>query len=122
MNKVEQIKAIREQIRDKYPTSSQPILNPLMTFTNLLPEEPVSEELEEASEKYACMFKYSKCEHDKIKVIFKDGAKWQKEQMMKDAIPARVSFGQVVMQEKPISTSVAKDGDKVKVIIVKEEE
>lgn len=45
-----------------------------------------------------------------------------KEQMMKDAIPARVSFGQIVLQERPISTSVAKDGDKVKIIIVKEEE
>ena len=53
--------------------------------------------------------------------VFEDGCKWQKEQMMKDAIPARVSFGQVVMQERPISTSVAKDGDKVKVIIVKED-
>lgn len=60
MNKqVEQIKAIREQIRDKYPTSSRPILNHLMTFINLLPEEPVSEDLEKASEKYACMFKSS---------------------------------------------------------------
>lgn len=54
--------------------------------------------------------------------FYEKGKAEMKEQMMKDAIPARVSFGQVVLQERPISTSVAKDGDKVKIIIVKEEE
>ena len=82
--------------------------------------------VEKAAIEYSCANQSERTNglYDKSELewAFEAGAEWQKEQMMKDAIPARVSFGQVVLQERPISTSVAKDGDKVKVIIVKEEE
>lgn len=101
-------------------------------YIDSLQEEPVSEELEFASEKYACRFTSSKYGHDKIKATFKAGAKWQKEQMMKDAIGREVAEGSMcpAIETLPVLTHTDmillpkdkfKSGDKVKIIIIKEE-
>lgn len=90
----------------------------------------------EAAEKYGrnifineCM-KNGVCDDHDLSDAFIAGAEWQKEQMLKDAVEAEVQyFGETQgvprtikiprMQEwlKPF-----KDGDKVRVIIVKEDE
>ena len=47
------------------------------SWDKFLQENPVSEDLEHASEKYAYSLSSSKYEYDKIKATFKAGAKWQ---------------------------------------------
>ena len=91
-------------------------------------EEPVSEELEYASEKYACRFSSSKYGHDKIKATFKASAQWQKEQMMKDAINGHViedveeGEGDFLLSTEYLPKSMGlKDQQKVKVIVIKED-
>ena len=54
-----------------------------LNLINSLQKEPVSEDLEQASERYACKFSSSKYGHDKVKDAVVWGAKWQKERMMK---------------------------------------
>lgn len=46
-------------------------------------EEPISNNMEYASEKYACRFSSSKYGHDKVKDAFIAGAQWQKEHLWK---------------------------------------
>ena len=95
-------------------------------------EVPVSEELEYASEKYACRFSSSKYGHDKVKDSFIAGANWQKEQMMKDAKSGIGNYDNYIKFEdgtwidldpseqlKPAFN--VNEGDKVKVLILKEE-
>jgi|GEM_PF-4047775 len=95
-------------------------------------DEPVSDDLEYASEKYACRFTSSKYGHDKIKATFKAGANWQKEQMMKDAIGREVAEGSMcpAIETLPVLTHTDmillpkdkfKSGDKVKIIIIRED-
>lgn len=55
----------------------------LLGFINSLPAELVSEDLELASERYACKFSSSKYGHDKVKDAVIWGANWQKEQMLR---------------------------------------
>ena len=94
-----------------------------------LQDDPVSEDLEYASEKYSCRFSSSKYGHNKIKSAFKDGANWQKEQMMKNAVDAKVcavfplrNYNEVHYSvHYPIGVLPYKDGDKVKVIVIKED-
>ena len=88
-------------------------------------EEPVSEELEYASEKYVCRFSSSKYGHDKMKDAFIAGAQWQKEQMMKDAV-----YGLVCGHDESspawidlnlLNKPNVKVGTEVKLIIIKDE-
>lgn len=141
MTQVEKIKAEIEKLRDyqisciksNYRLTGKPeeniILecNKLLSFINSMQAESVSEDLEEACEQLAENARKHKAEtlspffspiDYKQGVI--DGANWQKEQMLKDAADANVSFGQPVLLAKSIPTNVAKDGDKVKLIIIKE--
>ena len=99
-------------------------------------QEPASEDLEEASEEYA----YTNWESDDYhegasegkpfdaightQKCFIDGAQWQKEQMMKDAIEGRLS-STVTGSKQCVSAYVGygeygKYGDRLKVIIIKE--
>lgn len=108
------------------------MLDDISEFIDSLQENPVSEDLEEASEKYACRFTSSKYGHDKIKATFKDGANWQKKQMMKDAVDADAIFDYYDDQDRLYVSILAtdvlaekyglKDKSKVKIIIIKEEE
>ena len=83
-------------------------------------KEPVSEELEEAANKYAD--KHPTC--GLAKQSFKAGAQWQKEQMMKDAIDTVMVYddlNDLVPGIEDLSINGYTVGDKVKVIIVKED-
>ncbi|UKK52118.1 hypothetical protein L6472_05940 [Prevotella sp. E13-17] len=97
-------------------------------------EEPVSEDLEEAAKHYL----YSNILYDDVYVgnptdkdcveMFKAGAKWQKEQLMKDAteVTVHVDAGnypyipQTELYDYDKDIPLAKEGDKYKVILIKE--
>lgn len=83
-------------------------------------KDPVSEELEEAANKYAD--KHPTC--GLAKQSFKAGAQWQKEQMMKDALDTVMVYddlNDLVPGIEDLSINGYTVGDKVKVIIVKED-
>ena len=98
----------------------------ILTFINSLSEEPVSEDLEEAAKHYL----YSNILYDDVYVgnptdkdcikMFKAGAQWQKQQMMKDAVEVQVN---PLLGETFVGCMVNgyKVGDKVKLIIIKED-
>lgn len=99
---------------------------PLDELIDTMQAEPVSEDLELASERYACKFSSSKYGHDKVKDAVVWGANWQKEQMMKDAVEGSVSYrvGEYGEVRTTINYKLPKEyncGDKVKLIIVKED-
>ena len=81
-------------------------------------EEPVSEDLEKVSEAYA-LDDYIKPWKELVKRAFKDGTKWQKEQMIAKAIDAKLLEGHLIRQKSV--THPLHVGDKVKVIIIKED-
>lgn len=113
------------------------LLEELKDFINSLPEEPVSDDLEESARNYGD-------ELDNVLTVgidddntvgeyaqesFKAGALWQKEQMMKDAVS-----GAFIRRNKYTKRNVLsafdiicdeiqkfKDKDHVKVIIIKDE-
>ena len=91
-------------------------------FISSTQAEPVSEDLELASERYACKFSSSKYGHDKVKDAVVWGANWQKEQMIAKAIDGEVGYwnirGLFVNMEMP---NELEEGDKVKLVIVKED-
>lgn len=107
----------------------------MVDIDDLPKEEPVSEDLEEAAKHYL----YSNILYDDVYVgnptdkdcieMFKAGAKWQKQQMVKAAIETEVvddSFGQQVVEVPAIRYDVQPEdnmgiGDKVKLIIIKED-
>ena len=119
-------------------------LNELLSFIDSLQEEPVSEELEEVALLYYPIMSRISEPHGVIPADtqshylgdanqdkregFIDGAKWQKQQMMKNAIEREVKVdagGYPYIEatelydyenEKPL----AKEGDKIKIIIIKE--
>ncbi len=94
------------------------------SFIDSLPKESASEDLEEAAKEYRLSASLDNERYltfgSNIMNAFVAGANWQKEQMMKDAIDAKLSFGQPVLLSHPVSPQIAKDGDKIKLIVVKE--
>jgi len=115
-------------------------------------KEPVSEDLEEAAwfyaDRKACLDKSvftqkevnekrSKLEYnwEDIRIAFKAGAQWQKEQMLKDMLLGYVCFNQTAHSEQLPDHCIItdeetkeifdkrglKEGDRVKVIIIKDE-
>lgn len=146
--KVEKIKAEIERLYKEYRLGSSTeakyrceAYRELLDFANSLPAEPVSEDLELASERYSCRFSSSKYGYDKIKTafkaganwqeeqdnicyeeIFEEGAKWQNVQIMAKAVDGEVGYwnirGLSVNMELP---SKYKEGDKVKIIVIKED-
>ena len=89
---------------------------------NIHKQKEVSEDLELASERYACKFSNSKYGHDKVKDAVVWGANWQKEQMIAKAVDGEVGYwnirGLSINMELP---SKLEEGDKVKLIIIKED-
>ena len=106
------------------------ILCNLDAYIDSLQEEPVSEDLKEFE------VEYIEREKDNIVCVYDrhaglvDGAKWQKQQMMKDAIEAEIInwasvFTSIKVIEPERAEAMIKEkfdiGDKVKLIIVKED-
>ena len=120
----------------------------------LFDEEPVSEDLEEASYYFACKChplktEYStsspnpevieafkagaqwqkKKEYTCYEEAFEDGASWKKEEMMKDATKTIVAVDaggypyipQIELYDYDKDIPLAKEGDKYKVVLIKEE-
>lgn len=140
----EYLKVLSETPYNNTPiTNAQTIVRELITFmdnpSKYNPnhiEESISDDLEEAAQKYA------KSEYDRknpatlpdrcigcyapIMYAFRNGAKWQKEQMMSKAINALVhtfdnGYIRVGTQLLESNEYGLKVGDNVKVIIIKEE-
>ena len=89
------------------------------------PEKLVPNDLEEAAEEFA---KDAYLDKHNLIWMFKRGAKWQKEQMMKEAIPCKVFWhdGPLLdytqeQQDNALERIGANVGDKIKLIIVKED-
>lgn len=87
--------------------------------------KPANEDLEGAAKKYADEEEYGDDVYYSIKATFKEGANWQKEQMMKDAINAEVAVpvyeGKDLKLTQLVTTDVKLNvGDKVKLIIIKD--
>lgn len=103
-------------------------LQNVLTYIDSLQEEPVSKELEEASKYYALNnTPWDDCVNE-MQESFKAGAKWQKEQMMKDAINGYViedveeGEGDFLLSTEYLPKSMElKDQQKVKVIVIKED-
>ena len=106
----------------------------MLKFADSMQEDPVSEDLEEEAEKYLeeHMDGGSATERSGFKTwgkyIARHFAAWQKQQMMKDAISCEVewydglylNFTQETLDEV-LSNKGIEAGNKVKVIIVKED-
>ena len=110
-------------------------------------EEPVSEDMWEASRQYALRQVFASTDTVmteqaylslklfsgfEIAVAHKDGANWQKQQMMKSAKDGVITFdyygdndkiyGCIAHDSFSLEELGLKDGDKVKMIIIKEDE
>ena len=143
----ERIRAVVERLHDEYrgekgDADVRRALRTVLFFIDSLQEEPVSEDLEEACNSY---YDETWDEHGgKAMVVdgchdiwfpslatddfFKAGAQWQKEQMMKDAIECNIGWYDGLLldytqqqQDKALDKIGAKIGDKVKLLIIKEE-
>ena len=105
-------------------------INEVIDYINSRPGEKPSEELEEAAESYEEEQLSDYGYRGEWSGAFIAGANWQKEQMMKDAVNAEITLGRL-----PDDWSLAynpdelhrallkfKSGDKVKIIIVKQDD
>ena len=155
MNNIkEAIRAYVERLRDEHEKAvracpglnvvamthggAQKVCDEILAFIDCVPDEQLSKDLEEAALHYAT---YT-CENgltitmEAHKDAFIAGAKWQKEQMLEDAVDGEVvkifpEGAASIHYQAPCGigemayfckAEALKDGDKVKVIIVKEEE
>ena len=96
-------------------------------------KEPVSEELEEAAHSYASNnggrwltddigIKCFAFNPQEVKDAFKEGANWQKEKMMAKAIDGEVGYWNLHgLSVNVYLPSSVEEGDKVKVIVTKED-
>ncbi len=120
---------IFERESDTYYQGKAVAYGELLPFIDSLPEEKLSEDLDEAVEKHIneALFKWSYDDEDGIEQYVHDafiaGAKWHEQQMMKEAVE-----GEVYRYEsyQRIATAIIVDipreilGNKVKIIIVKQ--
>ena len=115
-----------------YPTDAKivreslKIMNGEKVAMATMDEEPVSDDLDEAANNFIAPYhEVSECgENWNIhpKEAFKAGANWQKQQMMKDAIELPLYLdGDFLTVDYDFTESGYKVGDKVKMIIIKEE-
>ena len=117
----------------------------LLSFIDSMQEEPVSGDIWEASKQYALRQVFASTDAEmteqaylslklfsgfEIAVAHKDGAQWQKEQMIKEAKDGVITFdyygdndkiyGCIAHDSFSLEELGLKDGDKVKLIIIKE--
>jgi len=143
MNNIEKIKAkikrlMKETDASQFGIGGKCMCRIILDFIDSMPEEKPSEDLEEAAEERARkIYPYEGgtkgliCETSIpiFKAGFIVGAKWQKEQMLKDAVEGEVSV--VILHENrdeihytvtyPEGESPHSITDKVRIIIVKED-
>ena len=87
--------------------------------------EPVSEDLEEAANEYAKDYLFTPKPQRAPNIHFINGANWQKQQMMKNAVSGHV--GQTIngmlraLSDETFGDMGFTAGDKVKLIIIKED-
>lgn len=124
MTDKEKLNAIRAEVQNYIDAAHKAHTNitegnfaHLLSFIDSLQEELVSEDLREASRKYFKSLKDSCFISSDIMLAFKAGAKWQKEQIMKDATDAELLEGHLIRQKDV--THPLHVGDKVKIIIIK---
>lgn len=131
MNKVEKIQAeIKRELQSltnantDFALGRYTALNNILSFIGIIKEEPVSDEsLEKAA--VAAFKQIVDSDKNNFLEIFKAGAQWQEEQLMKDAVyglvcghddnsPAWIDFN---LLNKPD----VKVGEEIKLIIIREE-
>lgn len=105
----------------------------VLSILDTMQEEPVSDDLEEAAEAWSYNDDNTgSCDYIGVTVCeyaFKAGAKWQKKQMMMDAIDVTVHIDaggypyipQIEFYDYDKDVPLAKKGDKYKVVLIKEE-
>lgn len=132
MNKVEKIKADIDRLQETTMDENRNFLSSyhegifdglsmIENFIDSLEEEPVSNDLEEAAVE---AFKHIvDSDKNNFLEIFKAGAEWQKEKMMEDTVDGEIYFNMDYLQYHINTEPLAHfhHGDKVKLIIVKEE-
>ena len=134
-------------IYDEYDGFVRNAFESILSFIDSMQEEPVSEDMWEASKQYALRQVFASTDAEmteqaylslrlfsgfEIAVAHKDGANWQKEQMMKEAKDGVITFdyygdndkiyGCIAHDSFCLEELGLKDGDKVKLIIIKEDE
>lgn len=134
MNIIDQIKA--EILRLIETDGAQVAIGKVLTILDTLQEQPVCEGLEEMAEGIVCsMINESSAigvpnDHipswvqDAMIQSCKAGAKWQKEQMMKEAVEGEVVKdinNKLAVTAKNVNLDGFKFGEKVRIIIVKED-
>ena len=123
-------KFIVHEYNEKEPVSEQKLSNVGRIGKNW--KEPVSEDLEEAAVDYGNRSTFTDVDPFNwiLEIAFKDGACWQKQQMMKDAIERKVQIDaggypyincSIELYDYDKDVPLAKAGDKVKVITILEE-
>ena len=120
--RIEEIKANTKdkQFASPYNTGRVDLCNELLSLIDSMQEEPVSEDLEEFALQYAGHHApYDSCMQE-VEDAVKEGAKWQKQQLMKNATVAEYWDNWLILD--PYLRGSFADGDKVKVIILKQEE
>ena len=134
-------------IYDEYDGFVRNAFDSILSFIDSMQEEPVSEDMWEASKQYALRQVFASTDAEmteqaylslrlfsgfEIAVAHKDGANWQKEQMIKEAKDGVITFdyygdndkiyGCIAHDSFCLEELGLKDGDKVKLIIIKEDE
>lgn len=108
---------------------SDSILSELLSFIDTLSEEH-DKSMEEAAEEYVTTHLRNN-EFPTADSAFIAGAEWQKEQMMKGAVEGNViicylagdgtQYGNIVSTDIDVDSHNLNEGDKIRVIIVKED-
>lgn len=140
MNKVEKIKAEIERlqielIQEKekgYGSDADDAcileLQNVLTYIDSLEEEPVSNDLEKAASEYAKSKHTNLALQDIVSWDFKAGAQWQKERILNNAMEREVKVDAggypyidvTELYDYDKDRPLAKEGDKVKLIIIME--
>ena len=125
MTDKEKIKAEIERLKESGCASPIVICDTLLAFIDSMQEEPVNEELEKVAYEYS-LYPVAPSKFVLAEQGFKDGANWQKQQLMKKAIEGIVTTnidGWINVMTGFIrpKEAGANFGDKVKLIIIKEE-
>ena len=132
----DKVQKIREEVARIQLYTQSEVLKQILDFIDSLQEEPVSEELEEASKEWlrpqldksyvnygeAKMMELTHFDGYAMLDAIEFGAKWQKEQMMKDAITAHCfGFQGAALFSFRLPAGSYLVGSEVKVSVIKED-